>query len=166
MKQCPKCRREYHDHALQVCPEDGRALFEKFGVESPGRSTARDYSGQAPDYRAGFPRTSPPVALRPSNAGLGLAIVAAVLGLAAVGVLISGIVIGSMNQSDPIVDGSIIVSLLSASLGMILGLLALSRTFRAAGALAARITAVFAVVLNLVFLLRWAALMFLYSPKP
>ena len=171
MKRCPACQRAYTDDSLAFCLEDGSALLAAShdASELPAtliipdpRVTARpEVKGpvQAPVYNAATPAWPPVVGQHaypgaPSTpAGKGMSLASLLCAIAAFLLLVFCIFGGAAGVKDSLLGGVFIFSAFLALAGAVVGIVAVVRTGKNAGAQNARIMALIALVLNGLYLL-------------
>ena len=172
MKRCPACQRAYTDDSLAFCLEDGSTLLaDSHGssdlpatliipdprVTAPARQELRS-PAPSPVYTA--PPAWPPVVGQPAYpgapsapAGKGIALTSLLCGIAAFLLLVFCIFGGVAGVNDSLLGGAFIFSAFLALVGAVVGIVAVIRTGKDAGAQNARIMAIIALILNGLYLL-------------
>ncbi|MEO7509196.1 MAG: hypothetical protein ABIZ95_18255 [Pyrinomonadaceae bacterium] len=161
MKKCPQCQREYSDNSLRFCLDDG-AVLENIGSSSRSAAATEVFSRGS---TAAGSRATVPVGQAaygtPSNAGRALSIVALLLVFGSIALFFTGFFASALKANESVVGGLILFSLPGAGLGTIIALIGLYRAYRAADGQGAKKMAIFAVLLNVIFMAGVAILLLL-----
>lgn len=161
MKKCPQCRREYSDNSLRFCLDDG-AVLAIIGTSDRSAAATEVFSGgsTAAGSRATVPGGQTAYA-PPSNAGRVLSTIALLLVFGSIALFLSGFIASAVKMAESVVGGLILFSLPGAGLGTIFALIGLYRAYRASDGQGAKKLAIFAVLLNVIFLTGVAILLLL-----
>ena len=175
MKRCPSCQRRYGDDSLSYCLEDGSLLLAD-GSEAPDlaatliiaeprvtvpvkQETFRPSQPPTPHGypapQAAWPHSSPPLNPRaaPGQQGRGAGVTSLVCGVGAFLLLGFCIIAGAADVDASLIGGIFIFSVVLALAGAVLGIVAVAKSSKDAGAQNIKTLSVVALVLNGIYLL-------------
>jgi hypothetical protein len=175
MRYCPKCNNSYNDDSLSFCLECGTPLtvgsFSSqaktqvmnqpvtANVQSKPTDAGQNIYTQTPSAPPYYQSGS--AAIKPSRAGLLLAIISIFFTLGGILLFVFGLVLAGLNTDNTIVGLVVLIAMFIPALGTLFGLIALYRAFRSHDGKGAKGFAVIAIVLNLLYVIGFIALMLL-----
>ncbi|HEX8921159.1 MAG TPA: hypothetical protein VF766_06755 [Pyrinomonadaceae bacterium] len=174
MKRCPACQRTYTDDTLSYCLEDGSALYNsdsgsadlaatliipeprmtapvKQETYRPTPEPPRPFTAQPPTWPSPVGALTPQALL--ARPGRGAAVTSLVLALSAFALLGFCIVAGASKVEETLIGGIFLFSVLLALVGAVVGIIAISRSSKDAGAQNPKPLAIVSLALNGLYLL-------------